>query len=143
RRRGASRGITAIRFRGVDTTYDELADRVERLAEVFASHGVARGESIAYLGDNHPSFLECLFAAGRLGAVFVPLNTRLAPKELAYMINDSRARILVASPAQSTAADAVAEAAAVERVLLVGGGAGHLDESIAAAAPGRPAEHVA
>ena len=54
--------------------------------------GVRRGDRVAYLGPNHPSFLETLFAAGTLGAVFVPLNTRLAGPEIAYQLADSGAR---------------------------------------------------
>jgi acyl-CoA synthetase (AMP-forming)/AMP-acid ligase II len=47
---------------------------------------VGRGDRVAYLGANHPAFLETLFATGMLAAIFVPLNTRLAAPELAYML---------------------------------------------------------
>jgi len=54
---------------------------------------------VAYLGANHPTFLETLFATGQLGAVFVPLNWRLAATELEYILADSGAEVLVRSSA--------------------------------------------
>ncbi|MEV1082626.1 o-succinylbenzoate--CoA ligase [Streptomyces sp. NPDC050211] len=80
-------------------TYAELYDRTTRLAHALRARGVRRGDRIAYLGPNHPSYLETLFAAGTLGAVFVPLNTRLAGPEIAYQLADSGAKGLVYGPA--------------------------------------------
>jgi len=59
-------------------TYAEVADRVRRLARGLGDLGVARGDRVAWLGDNHPAFLEVLFATARLGAVLTPVNHRLA-----------------------------------------------------------------
>ncbi len=86
-----------------DTTigYAELYERTTRLAHALRARGVRRGDRIAYLGPNHPSFLETLFAAGTLGAVFVPLNTRLAGPEIAYQLADSGARVLVYGPSHA------------------------------------------
>src|SRR5215831_17733339 len=64
-------------------TYAQLHDRVTRLAHGLRGLGVRRGDRVAYLGPNHPAFLETLFAAGTLGAILVPLNARLAVPELA------------------------------------------------------------
>ncbi|WP_210575219.1 o-succinylbenzoate--CoA ligase [Streptomyces sp. GESEQ-4] len=80
-------------------TYAELYHRTTRLAHALRARGVRRGDRIAYLGPNHPSYLETLFAAGTLGAVFVPLNTRLAGPEIAYQLADSGAKALVYGPA--------------------------------------------
>ncbi|MFF9853115.1 acyl-CoA synthetase [Streptomyces litmocidini] len=128
-------------------TYRELHERVRRLAHALRALGVARGDRIAYLGPNHPAFLETLFAAGTLGAVFVPLNTRLAAPELAYNLTDSGSAVLVHGPEQAeTARAAAAEAGVRHRIasagpdedgafgyeeLLAGAGAGPLDETVA------------
>jgi fatty-acyl-CoA synthase len=77
------------------TSYAELHDRSTRLAHFLRSEGVRNGDRVAFLGPNHPSFLLTLFACGQLGAVFVPLNTRLAPAELSYQLEDSGARTLL------------------------------------------------
>lgn len=79
-------------------TYLNLHERSLRLATQLRGSGLERGEAVAYLGPNHPAYLETLFAAGILGAVFVPLNTRLAPAELEYCLADSGSRILIHTP---------------------------------------------
>src|ERR687887_1616907 len=85
----------AIVHESTTRTYAELADRVTRLAHGLRGLGVGRGDRIAYLGPNHPALAETLFATGLLGAVFVPLNTRLAVPELAYNLDDSGAETLL------------------------------------------------
>src|ERR1700728_1718859 len=79
-------------------SYAALHDRVLRLARVLRDLGVGRGDRVAYLGANHPALLETLFAAGALGAIFVPLNTRLAAPELASHLADSGSRVLIYDP---------------------------------------------
>jgi fatty-acyl-CoA synthase len=83
---------------GHTETYREVRDRVYRLAHVLRDLGVARGDRVAYLGPNHTTFAETMFAAGILGAVILPLNTRLAAPELAYITADAGADLLVWSP---------------------------------------------
>ncbi|MCC3298230.1 acyl-CoA synthetase [Arthrobacter caoxuetaonis] len=95
RRRVKSAGVTAVTGAGIELTYDQLAERIERLASALAARGVSPGSRVAYLGNNHPAFLESLFAAGSLGAVFVPLNTRLAPPEVRFALQDSGSTVLI------------------------------------------------
>ncbi|KPC59925.1 o-succinylbenzoate--CoA ligase [Streptomyces chattanoogensis] len=92
---------TALIHHGTTVTYAELYERTTRLAHALRARGVRRGDRIAYLGPNHPSYLETLFAAGTLGAVFVPLNTRLAAPEIAYQLDDSGAKVLIHGPAHA------------------------------------------
>ncbi|MFF5002816.1 long-chain fatty acid--CoA ligase [Streptomyces phaeochromogenes] len=89
---------TALIHGDTTLTYAGLYERTTRLAHALRDSGVRRGDRIAYLGPNHPSYLETLFAAGTLGAVFVPLNTRLAGPEIAYQLTDSGAKALVYGP---------------------------------------------
>ncbi|MER5718262.1 long-chain fatty acid--CoA ligase [Streptomyces sp. NPDC002132] len=83
------------------TDYAALHRRTTSLAHALRARGVRRGDRVAYLGPNHPSYLETLFATGALGAVFVPLNTRLAGPEIAYQLADSGAKVLVHGPASA------------------------------------------
>ena len=92
---------TALVHQGQAISYAELSERASRLAHALRTAGVRRGDRVAYLGANHPSFLETLFASGVLGAVFVPLNTRLAAPEIAYQLKDSGAKALIHSPAHA------------------------------------------
>ncbi|MCG6989910.1 MAG: AMP-binding protein [Gemmatimonadetes bacterium] len=76
-------------------TYREMDARVTRLAHGLASLGVGRGDRVAWLGSNHPAFLETLFATSTLGAVLAPVNHRLAPSDVAWIVRDAGARALV------------------------------------------------
>jgi fatty-acyl-CoA synthase len=98
RRARMSPDKVAVIHDGHEYTYRDVCERSTRLARVLADRGVGRGDRVAYLGPNHPTFLESLFAAGLLGAVFVPLNTRLAAPELEYVLRDSGSRFLIWSP---------------------------------------------
>jgi len=98
RRAVKSRGQAAVVFRGETTTYDVLADRIDRLATALRGRGIAQGDRVAYLGGNHPAFIETMFAVARLGAIFVPLNTRLAQPELDFQLSDCGAALLIDDP---------------------------------------------
>src|SRR5690349_6728268 len=76
-------------------TYRMLSARANQVAHVLAGLGVGGGDRVAYLGPNEPRFLETMFGTGLLGAIFVPLNTRLAAPELDYILTDSGASVLV------------------------------------------------
>ncbi len=78
-------------------TYGELAGRVRRLANGLHRLGVARGDRVAWLGANHPSFLEALFASGLLGAALAPVNHRLEPGEIRSILQDAQPTVLFLS----------------------------------------------
>jgi fatty-acyl-CoA synthase len=89
----------AIVYEGRTLTYGELSVRALRLANALRGIGVGRGDRVAYVGPNHPALAETLFASGLLGAIFVPLNTRLAVPELEAQLTDAEPRVLVWAPA--------------------------------------------
>src|SRR6476620_3362879 len=99
--------------------YTELADRTDQLANALRDRGVAKGDRVAYLGENHPSFVETFFACGLLGAIFLPLNTRLAPPELQFQLQDSGARLLVNATALEASASAAVQGTAVTHRMVV------------------------
>ncbi|SFS14235.1 fatty-acyl-CoA synthase [Microbacterium sp. cf046] len=80
---------------GEIVTYRRLADAADRVSALLCARAIGRGDSVAYLGENSPEFLATLFGCAQLGAVFVPVNTRLAPPEILHVLADSRARVLV------------------------------------------------
>ncbi|QVQ52856.1 o-succinylbenzoate--CoA ligase [Spiractinospora alimapuensis] len=89
---------TAIRYQDTALTYSDLDQRTTALAHALQRHGLGTGDRVAYLGPNHPALLETLFAAGQLGAILVPLNTRLSPTEIAHILNHSGTRALIYAP---------------------------------------------
>ncbi len=78
-------------------TYSQFADRVYGLANFFRRKGVGKGDCVAILHHNSNEFLECYFAVAQLGAILNPLNFRLSPAELGYILGDSQARLLIAA----------------------------------------------
>ena len=86
----------ALTFEGTTWTYGQLQDRIDRLAGALRAEGVCQGDRVGFLGLNQPAFLETLFAAARLGAIFVPLNFRLTGAELRYIIGDAGVHTLIA-----------------------------------------------
>jgi len=96
---------------GRELSFAALAARVAALAAGFAALGVTKGDRVAYLGPNDIATFEALFAAARLGAIFVPLNTRLTAPELAYMLDDSAPAVLVLGPPSGATGRAAVELA--------------------------------
>lgn len=85
----------ALNFAGRSYTYAALADWVENLAAGLQQGlGLKRGDRIAYYGKNSDSEVALMFAAARLGLIIVPLNWRLAPAELNYILADCSAKVL-------------------------------------------------
>jgi acyl-CoA synthetase (AMP-forming)/AMP-acid ligase II len=91
--RAPDKAITV--FEGATTTYGEMAARAAALAGGLHERGVGRGDVVGLLSYNCPEFLETLFAANYLGAVAMPINWRLAPPEVRYILEHSGARALV------------------------------------------------
>ncbi len=75
--------------------YGALDLRAARCAGWLRGRGVARGDRVAILLGNRSAFLETVFAAARLGAIAVPINTRLAPPEIREQLEDCEPRVLV------------------------------------------------
>ena len=86
----------AIRFEGRDITYADFAERVRHYARALKHEfGIGRGDRVAFLGPSTPECLILFFAAARLGAIYLPLNWRLAPPEHVFIVNDAAPKILI------------------------------------------------
>lgn len=80
---------------GRTLTYGQLEDRCARAAAVLAANGVAREDRVAILCRNRVEFFEIMFACAKLAAILVPLNWRSPAAELAALIADCTAKVLV------------------------------------------------
>jgi acyl-CoA synthetase (AMP-forming)/AMP-acid ligase II len=88
----------ALSFEGRLTTYAELDRQSNQAANALAAAGVNKGETIAYFGKNCDRYFELLLGAAKLGAITAPVGWRLAPAEVAYILEDSEARIVFVGP---------------------------------------------
>jgi acyl-CoA synthetase (AMP-forming)/AMP-acid ligase II len=85
----------AIVYRDAEISYGELQDRIGRAAALLKSHGIGRNDVVALFMRNSPAFLEFAYATSHLGAIFLPVNFRLAALEADYILRDAKARLLV------------------------------------------------
>ncbi|HXA76867.1 MAG TPA: long-chain-fatty-acid--CoA ligase [Candidatus Acidoferrales bacterium] len=86
-------------------TYSQLAERVSRLAGGLRKVGVMPGDRVAFLSLNCHRLLEAYFGVLEAGAVLLPLNIRLAPDELAYILNHAEVKTLFLEKELSDLAD--------------------------------------
>jgi long-chain acyl-CoA synthetase len=99
RRHAAQRpDAVALRQGERELAYEDLDERSNRLAQALLARGVRAGARVAYLDRSSPEVIELLFAASKTGAVLVPLNWRLAAPELAAVLADAQAPVLIAGP---------------------------------------------
>lgn len=79
-------------------SYFQLKERVDKLALGLKSLGIEKNDKVAIIHSNCHHFLETYFAATKLGAILVPVNYRLSPKDFVYILNNSQAKTLIAQP---------------------------------------------
>lgn len=105
---------TALRFKGRTITWAQLDSRVTALAGALHRRGVGSGDRVMILMLNRPEFIEATLAANRLGAIAVPVNFRLTGPELAYLVENCGAAVLITEPALAPLAPQVASVIVAE-----------------------------
>ncbi len=86
---------TAIIFEDAQISYSELHERVNRTSCWLQAMGIEKGSRVAVMLNNCPEFIDIYLACSRLGAIFVPVNFRLAAPELEYTLNNTRPRLFI------------------------------------------------
>jgi long-chain acyl-CoA synthetase len=104
----------------VVATFADLERRSNQGAQLFRRLGLEAGAGIALLLENHPRYLEICWAAQRAGLVYTPISTQLQADEIAHILDDCGARLLMTSAAM-LAAGKVSDAIAVEHRFAVDG----------------------
>src|SRR5579875_1802922 len=98
---------TALRFCGTTLTWAQLRRRVAALADALSRRGVGFGDRVMILMLNRTEFMESVLAANMLGAIAVPVNFRLTPTEIAYLVGDCEARVIITEPVLAAVATGV------------------------------------
>jgi benzoate-CoA ligase len=115
-------GRIAFRFNGRSVIYAELALRANRLGNALLARGVQMEQRVLLALPDRPEFAEVFWGAMKIGAVPVPVSEGLPTEELAFLLEDSRVRAVVAS--ETAAAEILevrARCPALEAVIVVGG----------------------
>ncbi|MFB1296444.1 fatty-acid--CoA ligase FadD5 [Mycobacterium sp. pW049] len=113
---------TALRFLGKTTTWAELDRRVTALAGFLHERGVGFGDRVLVLMLNRTEFLEAVLATNKLGAIAVPVNFRMTPPEIAFLVSDCAAEVVVTESVLAKVATAVREIDATLATVVVAGG---------------------
>ncbi|GAC1644872.1 MAG: fatty-acid--CoA ligase FadD5 [Mycobacterium sp.] len=113
---------TALRFLGHTTTWAGLDRRVAALAGALSRRGVGFGDRVMILMLNRTEFIESFLAANKLGAIAVPVNFRMPPAEIAFLVSDCQARIVITEAVLAKVATAVRELEATLQTVIVAGG---------------------
>jgi acyl-CoA synthetase (AMP-forming)/AMP-acid ligase II len=109
-------------------TFAEFDRRVDAVAAALRASGVGPGDRVAVLDKNSLPYIELLFGAARAGAVQVPVNYRLAPDEVAYIVDNAKAKVLVAGAEFAPVLDAIADRLQhTDHVIVIGAAAGYED----------------
>ncbi len=120
-------------------SYAELDARTNRVANALRALGVGGGDRVALMFGNDIRFVESLLGPMRLGAVSVPLNTRMGDEALRYVLDDSEARVVIANRAMADRARALVPGVAGLKHLVVDGEGGDgvlvYDELVWSASP--------
>jgi acyl-CoA synthetase (AMP-forming)/AMP-acid ligase II len=85
----------AVAYADTTVSYGELRERARLAAGGLAQNGVSRGDVVAVLLHNSLHFVDLMLGAAYLGAIFMPMNWRLASPEIAYIVDHARAVLLV------------------------------------------------
>ena len=99
-------------------SYGELEQWTAQIASYLTEAGLIKGDRIAWIGKNSDLYFTLFYGAARLGVVMVPVGWRLAPAEWAFIVNDTKARMLFTGPGFDDAgASLLSQLEHVERVV--------------------------
>src|SRR5437763_10688062 len=118
-RAGLSPSRLALLAGGEQLTFRELDGRASGVARRLAGLGIRAGDRVALLLRSGVPTIELVHGAGRIGAVLMPLNVRLAPAELAWQVTDVRARLLLYDEANREAAEEAVHALTPQRAYAI------------------------
>jgi long-chain acyl-CoA synthetase len=122
RTHAAERGTKPAVTAGERTlTFAELDERSSKVAQALKAEGVGPEDRIAFLDKNSIEYFEILFGGGKLNAVNVAVNWRLAPPEVAYTVNDAQAKVFIVGEEFVPTLEAIEpELTTVKKIVVVG-----------------------
>ncbi len=105
---------------GETVTYGDLEARSNQGAQLFRSLGLAVGDHIAIMMENHPAFFTLCWAAQRAGLYYTAISYRLQEEEVAYIVEDCEAKVFITTHALRDLAARLAGRLNVHRFMLDG-----------------------
>jgi fatty-acyl-CoA synthase len=122
RARAAFRDNTAVICGAERLTYGQLGERIDKFSSALSQLGVLRGAGVAYISFNCHRLLEGYYAVPQIGAILLPINIRLTPPDIAYIIADAGARVVVVDrQLAGLLAPIISSLPKIKHVILMGG----------------------
>ncbi len=120
-----------------DFTYAQMDDRVAQVAGMLLDKGIQPGDRVAFLCLNTTDVMELVFGCWRVGAIALALNFRLTPPELAYILNDAEASMVLVDAPFAPLAEPTKDLTKVEHWMMTDGvgGDSEYEQALAAATP--------
>jgi acyl-CoA synthetase (AMP-forming)/AMP-acid ligase II len=129
-------GREALAFGDQSWTWAQIDERVRRAAGALRASGLGRGDRLAVLDKNHPACIELTLAASLIGAANVVVSFRLSREELAHVLDDSAAQVVVVGAEFAEALTGVRDRLPkVREVVVLGGDGDEYERWLAAAEP--------
>lgn len=122
---------TAFKYLGEVTSWSQAAHRMDSFAAALQRRGVKFGDRVLLLTLNRPEAIEAVFAINRLGAIAVPINIRLSPPEIAYIVDDADGDVLIVDEPLAPLLGAIAQFTDRPQKIVVIGPAGAGQEAFA------------
>ena len=114
--------LPALWFEGETTTFGQLEERANQIANGLVSAGLKPGDRVAYLGKNMAVYYEMLFGCAKARATMTGINNRLAPPEMKFILSDCEAKVLfVAAEFYEAAKQIVGECPELKHIIAIDG----------------------
>jgi long-chain acyl-CoA synthetase len=115
------RDHVALRVGDRGITYGELDERTSRVANALLAEGIDPQDRVAFLDKNGPEYFDVLIGGAKVNAVDVAVNWRLAAPEVAYIVNDAQAKVLIVGEEFVPVLDAIeGDLTTVKKIVIVG-----------------------
>ncbi len=101
-------------------TWAEGNANTNKLAHAMRRLGVGHGDRVALLALNEPEYIDMFYGLGKIGAILVPINYRLAGPEMEYILSDSGAKVFVFGPEYAEIVNSIRSNVEVERFIALG-----------------------
>ncbi|MFO8085745.1 MAG: long-chain fatty acid--CoA ligase [Desulfobacterales bacterium] len=119
KRAGLSPKKEALVLGDARLTWEQLNERSNKLASAMAGLGVKAGDRVALLALNEVEFFDLYFGLGKIGAILVPINHRLAGPEIEYILDDCQAKVLVFGAELMPVIDSIRERISCEHIVAL------------------------
>lgn len=113
---------TALEYDGRSITFGELDVRSNQLANALRAAGVGAQECVAFIEKNGVEYFEFAFAVAKLNAINVGVNWRLAPSEMAFILNNAEAKVVIVGPEFVAHIEAIESELPNATIVVIGGG---------------------